>query len=59
MNKDNDKFVICWVVTQAEKLCIKVLMFILIYLNGMLLEVAIYKKPRLMVVFLYNQTLYR
>ena len=59
MNKDNDKFVICWVVTQAEKLCIKVLMLMLTYLNGMLQEVAIYKKRRRMVVFLYNQTLYR
>ncbi len=59
MNKDNDKFVICWAVTHTEKLCIKVLMLMLTYLNGMLQEVAIYKKRRRMVVFLYNQTLYR
>jgi len=43
----------------CKKRCVASLELMLFYYNAMPLQVAIYKKRRLMVVFLYNQTLYQ
>ena len=56
MNKDKCQFVMPWSVILAEKPCLRSPSLVRIYTNGMQLLGAIYKKRRLMVVFLYNQT---